>query len=89
MLMLKPKLAILDETDSGLDVDAIKTVSEGINMYKTEENSVLIITHSSKILQSLKVDYVHILVGGKIVKTGDYSLVKEIEQEGYEKYKNL
>ena len=78
MLMLKPKLAILDETDSGLDVDAIKTVSEGINMYKTEENSVLIITHSSKILQSLKVDYVHILVGGKIVKTGDYSLVKEI-----------
>ena len=89
MLMLKPKLAILDETDSGLDVDAIKTVSEGINMYKTEENSVLIITHSIKILQSLKVDYVHILVGGKIVKTGDYSLVKEIEQEGYEKYKNL
>ena len=89
MLMLKPKLAILDETDSGLDVDAIKTVSEGINMYKTEKNSVLIITHSSKILQSLKVDYVHILVGGKIVKTGDYSLVKEIEQEGYEKYKNL
>lgn len=89
MLMLKPKLAILDETDSGLDVDAIKTVSNGIRMYKTEKNAVLIITHSSKILQNLKVDYVHVLVGGKIVKTGDESLIKEIEKEGYSKYINL
>lgn len=86
MLMLKPKLAILDETDSGLDVDAIKTVSQGIAMYKNKENAVLIITHSSKILQSLKVDYVHILVDGKIVKTGDSKLVDEIEKNGYSNY---
>ena len=86
MLMLKPKLAILDETDSGLDVDAIKTVSQGIKMYKNEENSVLIITHSSKILQGLNIDYVHILVNGKIVKTGTEELVNEIEKNGYSKY---
>lgn len=87
MLMLKPKLAILDETDSGLDVDAIKTVSKGIKMYKNDENAVLIITHSTKILQGLNVDYVHILVDGKIVKSGTYELAKEIEEEGYGKYK--
>ena len=87
MLMLKPKLAILDETDSGLDVDAIRTVSKGIEMFKTDENAVLIITHSTKILQALKVDYVHILVDGKIVFTGDASLAKEIEEHGYEKFK--
>ena len=88
LLVLNPKLAILDETDSGLDVDAIKTVSKGIEMFKTNENSVLIITHNTKILHSLKPDFVHVLVDGKIVKTGDGSLAKEIEEEGYEKYKN-
>ena len=87
MLVLNPKLAILDETDSGLDVDAIKTVSKGIDMYKSDENAVLIITHNTKILANLKVDYVHILVDGKIVKTGDASLAKEIEESGYAKYK--
>ena len=87
MLVLEPKLAILDETDSGLDVDAIKTVSKGIEMFKNSDNGVLIITHNTKILHSLNVDYVHILVDGKIVKTGDYSLANEIEQEGYSKYK--
>ena len=87
MLVLNPKLAILDETDSGLDVDAIKTVSKGIEMFKNDENAVLIITHNTKILHSLNVDYVHILVDGKIVKTGDASLAKQIEEEGYEKYK--
>ena len=89
MLVLNPKLAILDETDSGLDVDAIRTVSKGIEMFKNENNAVLIITHNTKILKSLKVDYVHILVNGKIVKTGDQSLASEIEEEGYSKYKNL
>lgn len=88
MLTLKPKLAILDETDSGLDVDAIRIVSKGIDMYKNDENSVLIITHSTKILKNLKVDYVHILVDGNIVKTSDASLAKEIEEEGYAKYLN-
>ena len=87
MLMLEPKLAILDETDSGLDVDAIKTVSKGINMYHNEENGVLIITHGTKILENLHVDYVHILVDGKIIKTADGSLAKEIEKQGYEAYR--
>ena len=86
MLTLKPKLAILDETDSGLDVDAIRTVSKGINMYKNNENAVLIITHSTKILKDLKVDKVHILVDGKIVKTDDGFLAEEIEEQGYSKY---
>lgn len=88
MLVLNPKLAILDETDSGLDVDAIRTVSKGIEMFKNDNNAILIITHNTKILKSLKVDYVHILVNGKIVKTGDQSLAAEIEEEGYAKYKN-
>lgn len=88
LLVLNPKLAILDETDSGLDVDAIRTVSKGINLYKNEENAVLIITHNTRILQNLEVDYVHILVDGKIVKTGSSELAEEIEKEGYGKYKN-
>lgn len=87
MLTLNPKLAILDETDSGLDVDAIKTVSKGIEMFKNSKNAVLIITHNTKILHSLKVDYVHILVNGQIVKTGSAELAKEIEENGYGRYK--
>ena len=86
MLMLNPKLAILDETDSGLDVDAIKTVSKGIKLFKNEHNAVLIITHSTKILDGLNVDKVHILVDGKIVKTGDASLADEIVKNGYKEY---
>jgi Fe-S cluster assembly ATP-binding protein len=87
MLVLNPKLAILDETDSGLDVDAIKTVSKGIEMFKNENNAVLIITHNTKILHSLKVDYVHVLVNGKIVTTSGQELASEIEENGYSKYK--
>ena len=87
MLVLNPKLAILDETDSGLDVDAIRTVSKGIEMFHNEENAVLIITHNTKILRSLKVDFVHVLVNGKIVKTGSQSLAREIEENGYKNYK--
>ncbi|MBR1540876.1 MAG: Fe-S cluster assembly ATPase SufC [Clostridia bacterium] len=88
MLVLNPKLAILDETDSGLDVDAIRTVSKGIELFKNDENGVLIITHNNKILRSLKVDYVHVLVDGKIVTTGSQELATIIENEGYAKYKN-
>ena len=88
MLLLNPKLVILDETDSGLDVDAIKTVSKGINLFKNDKNAVLIITHSTKILENLKVDKVHILVNGKIVDTKDSNLAYEIEKEGYSKYIN-
>ena len=87
MLVLNPKLAILDETDSGLDVDAIRTVSKGIEMYKNNENAVLIITHNTKILNHLKVDYVHVLVNGQIVKTSTAELAEEIEETGYSKYK--
>lgn len=86
MLILNPKLAILDETDSGLDVDAIKTVSKGINMFKTEDNAVIIITHSTKILENLQVDKVHILVDGKIIMSGDSNLAYEIEKNGYSNY---
>lgn len=87
LLMLEPRFAILDETDSGLDVDAVRTVSNGIREYqKREDGALLIITHSTKILESLHVDYTHILVRGKIVKTGDGSLVDEINREGFEKY---
>ncbi len=87
MLVLNPKFAILDETDSGLDVDAIKTVSKGIEMFKNNDNAVLIITHNTKILHSLKVDYVHVLINGKIIKTGGQELADQIEEHGYSKYK--
>lgn len=87
MLVLNPKLAILDETDSGLDVDAIKTVSKGIEMFKNKDNAVLIITHGTKILSQLKVDYVHILMDGKIIKTSTGELAKEIEDKGYSEYR--
>ena len=87
MLVLNPKLAILDETDSGLDVDAINVVSKGIEMFKNKENAVLIITHNAKILKNLKVDFVHVLVNGKIVKTGGEEIIKDIEENGYKNYK--
>lgn len=89
MLMLNPKLAILDETDSGLDVDAVKIVSEGISKFKNENNSLLIITHNSKILESLKPDFVHVLLDGKIVKDGDISLMNEINTKGFVDFKKM
>ncbi|MBQ4482311.1 MAG: Fe-S cluster assembly ATPase SufC [Lachnospiraceae bacterium] len=87
LLMLKPKFAILDETDSGLDVDAVRTVSAGIEEYqKNEDGALLIITHSTKILESLHVDFTHVLIKGQIVENGDSSLVDEINENGFEKY---
>ena len=87
MLMLKPELAILDETDSGLDVDAVRTVSKGIEEYqKSSKGSLLIITHSTKILEALHVDYTHIMVEGHIVKTADASLIDEVNENGFAKY---
>lgn len=86
LLTLNPKLAILDETDSGLDVDAIKTVKEGIKLFKNKDNAILIITHSTKLLEGLDIDYVHVLKDGKIVKTGDISLALEIDKMGYNEY---
>lgn len=87
LLMLKPALAILDETDSGLDVDAVRTVSQGVEEYKkTVGGALLIITHSTRILEALSVDQTHVLVDGRIVANGDASLVEEINEEGFEKY---
>lgn len=86
--LLKPKFIILDEVDSGLDVDSLKIVAENIKMYKKEnpEVSILIITHLSKILEYIKPDYVHVVVNGQIVDTGDYSKALEIEKKGYNEY---
>lgn len=89
MSILNPKLAMLDETDSGLDVDAVRIVSEGVSRFHNENNAVLIITHHNSILQKLKPNFVHILINGRIVKTGDASLVAEIEKQGYDAYKAL
>lgn len=87
LLMLKPDLAILDETDSGLDVDAVRTVSNGVkDFHDTTDGALIIITHSTRILDALDIDYTHILVNGRIVRTGGPELVEEINKNGFEKY---
>lgn len=83
MLMLNPKLAILDETDSGLDVDATRVVSEGIRRFLNEDNAVLIITHHRELLKSIEPDYVHVIMNGKIVREGGGELVDVIEEHGF------
>ena len=85
LLMLKPSLAILDETDSGLDIDALKTVAAGVCRVQEQhpEQSVLIITHYQRLLNYIVPDTVHVMMGGKIVKTGDAELAKKLEAEGY------
>jgi len=83
MMMINPKLAMLDETDSGLDVDAVQIVSAGVKHFHTKENSCLIITHNTKILEHLQVDHVHILMDGKIIKHGDAALIDEISENGF------
>ena len=87
MCMLEPKLTMLDEIDSGLDVDAVRIVSQTVEQYHDKNNSIMVITHHSEILQKLQPDFVHILIDGRIVKTGDASLIKEIEKNGYDAYK--
>jgi len=84
MILLEPKLAILDETDSGLDIDALKTVANGVNDLKNKNRSFLIITHYQRLLNYIVPDKVHILSNGKIVKTGDKNLAIELEKKGYE-----
>ena len=87
LLLLNPSLAILDETDSGLDVDAVRTVSKGIEEYqKSKDGALLIITHSTRILESLHVDKTHVLVDGRLVAEGDGSLVDEINENGFEQF---
>tara|TARA_Y100000591_G_C21835061_1_gene701979 strand:- start:1439 stop:2173 length:735 start_codon:yes stop_codon:yes gene_type:complete len=86
MKLLEPKLSILDETDSGLDIDALKIVADGVNSYKNKDNAFLIITHYQRLLEYIKPDFVHVLSSGKIVKTGNSDLSLELEKTGY---KNL
>ena len=84
MSILNPKLSILDETDSGLDIDALKIVSDGVNSLRNNKNSFLIITHYQRLLNYIKPDYVHVLKEGKIIKTGNFELALELEKKGYE-----
>ena len=84
MAMLEPCLAILDETDSGLDIDALRIVAEGVNRLKTPENAAIVITHYQRLLDYIVPDFVHILADGKIIKTGDKTLALELEEHGYE-----
>ncbi len=82
--ILQPKLAILDETDSGLDIDALKIVSEGVNRYKSQDNAVILVTHYQRLLDYIVPDFVHVLYKGKIVKSGGKELAKELEAKGYD-----
>tara|TARA_Y100001968_G_C19451970_1_gene769358 strand:- start:1607 stop:2371 length:765 start_codon:yes stop_codon:yes gene_type:complete len=84
MAMLEPSLSILDETDSGLDIDALRIVSNGVNQLKSKENGILVITHYQRLLDYIIPDYVHVLSDGKIVKTGDKNLALELEEKGYD-----
>ena len=86
MSMLTPKLSILDETDSGLDIDALKIVSDGVNTLRNKENSFLIITHYQRLLDYIKPDLVHVLMNGKIIKSGGTELALELEKKGYENF---
>ncbi|HAH56147.1 MAG TPA: Fe-S cluster assembly ATPase SufC [Flavobacterium sp.] len=84
MAMLEPKLAILDETDSGLDIDALRIVANGVNKLKSDKNAIIVITHYQRLLDYIVPDFVHVLYNGKIVKTGDASLALELEEKGYD-----
>ena len=86
MSILNPKLSILDETDSGLDIDALRIVSEGVNSLRTKDNSFLIITHYQRLLDYIKPDFVHVLKNGQIIKSGGPELAKDLEKKGYEDF---
>ena len=89
MAMLEPKLSILDETDSGLDIDALKIVSNGVNKLRNDNNAIVIITHYQRLLNYIKPDFVHVLYDGKIIKSGDKSLAVELEEKGYDWVKEM
>lgn len=84
MLMLNPKLALLDETDSGLDIDALKIVSNGVNLFKAKDKAVLVVTHYQRLLNYIQPDFVHVLYNGKIIKSGGKELALELEDKGYD-----
>jgi Fe-S cluster assembly ATP-binding protein len=83
MSMLEPKLAILDETDSGLDIDALKTVADGVNAMRSPERAIIVVTHYQRLLDYIVPDYVHVLAGGRVVKSGGKELALELEEKGY------
>jgi len=83
MLLLEPKLAILDETDSGLDIDALQTVANAVNSLRNNERGVIVVTHYQRLLDYIQPDFVHVLAGGKIIRSGDKSLALELEKQGY------
>ncbi len=83
MLVLQPKLAVLDETDSGLDIDALQAVAKGVNTFKAKDNAIIMVTHYQRLLDYIKPDYVHVLMHGEIIKSGDHSLALELEAKGY------
>ena len=85
MKILEPKLVILDETDSGLDIDALKTIADGVNSSRSEDRSFLVITHYQRLLDYIQPDFVHVLQNGKIVKSGTKELAQELEKKGYKK----
>ncbi len=84
MMMLEPKLCILDETDSGLDIDALQTVAEGVNSLRSEQRAFIVVTHYQRLLNYIQPDFVHILSEGRIVKSGDKSLALDLEEKGYQ-----
>jgi len=83
MAMLQPRLAILDETDSGLDIDALRSVARGINALRNPQRAMLVVTHYQRLLDYIEVDHIHVLLDGRIVRSGDASLSHELEQKGY------
>ena len=84
MAMLNPKLSILDETDSGLDIDALKIVSNGVNTLKSKDNATIVVTHYQRLLEYIVPDFVHVLIDGKILKSGDKNLAFELDKKGYD-----
>jgi len=86
MALLDPKICILDETDSGLDIDALRLVAEGVNNLRSNKRSFIVITHYQRLLDYIKPDFVHIMYNGKIIETGDSSLALELEKSGYSNY---
>ncbi len=84
MAVLSPRLALLDETDSGLDIDALRIVAEGVNKIKSKQNAIVLVTHYQRLLDYIKPDFVHVLAGGKIIQSGDASLALELEKKGYD-----
>ncbi|MEK6555514.1 MAG: Fe-S cluster assembly ATPase SufC, partial [Bdellovibrionota bacterium] len=86
MAVLNPRFAVLDETESGLDVGSLRIISAGVNKLKNKENAILLITHYQRLLDYIKPDFVHVLAGGRIVKSGDSKLAQQLEKEGYNEF---